>query len=101
MFDHRLWVAQSGGHLRGILSGSRTSDLNKTLAGRTLLVYACQVAKNTGTGSRKGAVKERVQALNPVTKRYVKIDTSTGRIVDHKKTAGPYKGVREVTTKKK
>jgi hypothetical protein len=54
-----------------------------------------QVAKNTGEGSRKGAVKERVQALNPVTKRYVKIDTSTGRIVDHKKTAGPYKGIRE------
>lgn len=64
-------------------------------------MYAGLVAKNTGTGSRKGAVKERVQALNPVTKRYVKIDTSTGRIVDHKKTAGPYKGVREVTAKKK
>jgi hypothetical protein len=59
------------------------------------------MAKNTGSGSRKGAVKNRVQALNPVTKRYVKIDTSTGRIVDHKKTAGPYKGVREVTTTKK
>ena len=53
------------------------------------------LAKNTGDGSRKGAVKERVQALNPVTKRYVKIDTTTGRIVDHKKTAGPYKGIRE------
>jgi hypothetical protein len=59
------------------------------------------MATNTGSGSRKGAVKERVQALNPVTKRYVKIDTSTGRIVDHKKTAGPYKGVREVITTKK
>jgi glutamate dehydrogenase/leucine dehydrogenase len=61
------------------------------------------LAKNTGDGTRKGAVKERVQALNPVTKRYVKIDTNTGRIVDHKKTAGPYKGVREAksTSKKK
>ncbi len=57
------------------------------------------MSKTTGTGSRNGAVKERVQALNPVTKRYVKIDTSTGRIVDHKKSAGPYKGVREVTAK--
>ena len=54
------------------------------------------VAKNTGEGARKGAVKERVQALNPVTHRYVKIDTSTGRIIDQKKTAGPYKGIREV-----
>jgi hypothetical protein len=47
--------------------------------------------------SRKGAVREHVQALNPITKRYVKIDTRTGRIVDHKKTPGPYKGVREIT----
>jgi hypothetical protein len=53
------------------------------------------VAKNTGDGSRKGAVRERVQAFNPVTKKYVKIDTSTGRIIDHKKTDGPYKGIRE------
>jgi hypothetical protein len=59
------------------------------------------MAKNTGAGSRKGAVKERVQALNPVTKRYVKIDTGTGRIIDHKKTAGPYKGVREVAARPK
>ena len=63
--------------------------------------YDPDVAKNTGSGSRKGAVTERVQALNPVTKRYVKIDTSTGRIVDHKKSAGPYKGVREVSGSKK
>jgi hypothetical protein len=55
-----------------------------------------KVAKNTGEGSRKGAVKSRVQALNPVTKRYVKIDTESGRIIEHKKTAGPYKGIREV-----
>jgi hypothetical protein len=59
------------------------------------------MVKNTGSDSRLGAVKERVQALKPVTKRYVKIDISTGRIIDHKKTAGPYKGVREVTTKEK
>jgi hypothetical protein len=61
------------------------------------------VAKNTGSGSRKGAVKDRVQALNPVTKRYVKIDTDTGRIIAHKKSAGPYKGIREatITTKRK
>lgn len=57
------------------------------------------MAKNTGDGFRKGAVKERVQALNPVTKRYVKIDTGTGRIIDQKKTEGPYKGIREVSSK--
>lgn len=58
--------------------------------------YHRLVARNTGSGTRRGAIKLRVQALNPVTKRYVKIDTATGRIVDNKKTAGPYKGVREV-----
>jgi hypothetical protein len=53
------------------------------------------MAKNTGDGFRNGAVRGRVQALNPVTGRYVKIDTTSGRIVDHKKSAGPYKGIVE------
>ncbi|MBA4009364.1 MAG: hypothetical protein C0465_26825 [Ralstonia sp.] len=57
------------------------------------------MAKNTDEGFRRGAVKERVQAYNPVTERYVKIDTNTGRIIDHKKTPGPYKGVKEVKSR--
>ena len=52
------------------------------------------MATNTKNGARKGSVKNRVQVLNPVTKRWVKLDTQTGRIIDHKKTPGPYKGVR-------
>lgn len=55
------------------------------------------MSKNTGHSSRVGAVKERAQTINSVTKRYVKIDTSTGRIVDQKKTPGPYKGITDVT----
>lgn len=51
------------------------------------------MAKNTGQSTRKGAVKDRTQVLNPVTQRWVKVDTTTGRIVDHKKSPGPYKGV--------
>jgi hypothetical protein len=58
------------------------------------------MATNTGQSSRKGAVKERVQAQNPVTGRYVKIDTNTGRIIDNKKSPGPYKGVKDVTRKR-
>jgi hypothetical protein len=73
----------------------------KILARVARIVYDLAMATNTGSGGRTGAVTDRLQALNPVTKRYVKIDTSTGRIVDHKKTPGPYKGVREITTKKK
>jgi hypothetical protein len=53
------------------------------------------MSTNTGKGKRAGAVKNRVQVKNPVTNRYVKIDTKTGRIVDHKKTKGPFKGVRK------
>jgi hypothetical protein len=52
------------------------------------------MAKQSSKG-RSGAVKHRVQVKNPVTNRWVKIDTTSGRIVDHKKTPGPYKGVRK------
>ena len=51
------------------------------------------MGKNTGSGTRPGVVKNRIQVRNPVTDRYVKIDTTTGRIIDRKKTKGPYKGI--------
>ena len=51
------------------------------------------MATNTQKEFRQGAVKERFQVMNPVTKRWVKIDTKSGRIVDSKKTPGPFKGV--------
>jgi len=34
-----------------------------------------------------------VQLLNPMAKRYVKVDKELGRIVSHKKTEGPFKGI--------
>ena len=37
--------------------------------------------------------KDIVQTKNPVTGKYVKIDRSVGRIISHKKSEGPYKGV--------
>jgi len=58
------------------------------------------MSKNTGNSGRSGAVKERVQTINPVTGRYVKIDTSTGRILDQKRTPGPYKGIKDLTRTK-
>jgi len=51
------------------------------------------MAIRTRNGKLKGAVTKRVQARNPVTKRLVKIDKNTGRIISHKKTPGPYKNV--------
>ena len=55
------------------------------------------MAKNTGQGSRQGMVKDRVQILNPMTGRYMRIDLRTGRIIDSKETKGPYKGIRDIT----
>ncbi len=37
--------------------------------------------------------KRVVQVKNPKTGKYVKIDREKGRIVAHKKSDGPYKGV--------
>lgn len=53
------------------------------------------MAKRDRSGKLKGAISKRVQVFNPVTKRYVKIDTDRGRIIDHKKTPGPYKSIRK------
>jgi len=53
------------------------------------------MAKRDKSGNLTGAIAERVQAKNPVTNRWVKIDTRTGRIIDHKKSPGPYKRIRK------
>ncbi|NOZ57551.1 MAG: hypothetical protein GXO73_12275 [Calditrichaeota bacterium] len=37
--------------------------------------------------------KDIVQVRNPKTGRYVKIDRAKGRIIAHKKSEGPYKGI--------
>lgn len=51
--------------------------------------------KPYGDNKRIGAVKDRVQAFNPVTKQYVKINTETGRFMDVKQDGTPFKGVRK------
>ena len=52
------------------------------------------MAKRDSSGKLQGAISKRVQVFNPVTKRYVKIDTERVRIIDHKRSPGPYKHVR-------
>ena len=39
----------------------------------------------SGDGHRNGAVKDRSQTFNPVTKQWVKRDSDTGRFMDVKK----------------
>jgi hypothetical protein len=53
------------------------------------------MAKNTGRGFRRGAVRDRSQTLNLLTRVWVKRDDSTGRFVDGKTSGGPFKGVRK------
>lgn len=45
-------------------------------------------------GQRIGAVRDRVQVLNPRTGLWVKIDTNSNRIIDVKTSGGKFKGVR-------
>jgi hypothetical protein len=51
-------------------------------------------------GSNKSDKPDVVQVKNPKTGHYVKIDRTKGRIISHKKSEGPYKGV-PVARKKK
>lgn len=53
------------------------------------------VNKPYGDNCRVGAVKERSQTYNPVTKQWVKRDTNTGRFIDVKENGDPFKGVRK------
>jgi len=61
------------------------------------------MAKNKpyGDNQRKGAVSKRVQAQNPKTKRYVKINTETNKFMDNKdKKNSKFKGVTKLKAKK-
>lgn len=49
----------------------------------------------SGDGHRNGAVKGRSQTLNPVTGKWVKRDSNTGRFMDVKNDGTPFKGVRK------
>ncbi|MDR3483178.1 MAG: hypothetical protein P4L91_20980 [Burkholderiaceae bacterium] len=55
------------------------------------------MAKNApiGDGHRVGQVRHRSQTLNPITGHWVKRDTETGRFMDQKSDADPFKGVRK------
>lgn len=49
----------------------------------------------TGDGHRKGAVRGRSQTFNPQNGHWVKRDSGTGRFMDQKADAKPFKGVRK------
>jgi hypothetical protein len=51
------------------------------------------MAKNTGRGSRQGAVTGRSQVKGS-SGTWIKRDTSTGRFLEAKKSGGSFKGIR-------
>jgi len=48
-----------------------------------------------GDGHHNGAVRGRSQVFNPVTQRWTKRNTETGRFMDQKADGKPFKGVRK------
>jgi hypothetical protein len=52
------------------------------------------MAKNTGRGFRLGAVRQRSQILNPLTRLWTKRG-SNGQFVNGKSDSKPFKGVRK------
>ena len=53
------------------------------------------MAKRDRRGQLVGQITNRVQVKNPLTGRWVKIDTTSGKIIEQKKTGGPYRNVRK------
>lgn len=55
------------------------------------------MGKNTGTGYRQGAVRQRDQVYNPKTETWTKRDTETGKFLDGKADGTAFKGVRRLS----
>lgn len=53
------------------------------------------MAKNTGRGTRAGAVTGRTQAKAGQSGLWVKRDTTSGKFLEVKKSGGAFKGVRK------
>ena len=52
------------------------------------------MAKNTGRGFRRGAVRSRSQSRNPLTGIWTKRNRATGQFSVGKTSGGRFKGVR-------
>jgi hypothetical protein len=64
------------------------------------------MAKNTGTGSRKGSVKDRTQTDNPRTDQWVERDeekgsSKRGEFMNVKEDGKPFKGVAKEPDKRR
>ena len=51
--------------------------------------------KSIGDNARVGAVRQRSQVFNPLNQTWTKRNSETGRFMDQKADADPFKGVRK------
>lgn len=58
-------------------------------------IYQMATNGKSGDNRRHGAVKGRSQVYNPLTEKWIKRDTNTGRFMDGKSDGTPFKGVRK------
>ncbi|MDB5184384.1 MAG: hypothetical protein JWN38_192 [Candidatus Saccharibacteria bacterium] len=59
------------------------------------------MSKNAAPGhGRLGPIKNRIQSLNPRTKRYTKANATTGKFLDGKADKQPFKSVRKAKIRK-
>ena len=49
--------------------------------------------KNTSGHIISSKKHDIVQIKNPKTDKYIKIDRTEGKVISHKQTSGPYKGI--------
>lgn len=58
------------------------------------------MARRDNSGKLKGQIKNRAQIKNPLTGRWIKLDTKHGGIVGQKSTKGPYKNIKKIKKKR-
>ena len=72
----------------------------------SVIRHSCPMAKDTGKGSRKGAVTARTQSKNPKTGDYTKRNETPGsrekgQFMDVKSDGKPFKGVAKEPDKRR
>ena len=92
-------AAKVGGE--AIQSGRKVEATARNPVGFALDTFAESAVRWGSRPKRQGAVRGKVQYLNPRTGRWVKVDRKKGKIVRPKKTLGPYKGVRKARRKRR
>ncbi len=88
----RKTIARTARGVLGIMEAKEAMTSPHTYAAKKILERAARADR---VAMRRGAERERYQAYIPKIKKWVKIDSRTGKIIGVKKDGLPYKGVRK------